>query len=137
LKLSTDKRAFAPVIAIVIVIAVTVAISTAVAVWIGALSFGSMRTEGLQVVGKAWADDASYVELTVKNVGSEALTIAHVYVNEKPASLTFVSGENPISAGKNATIRVDYEFTPGTRYEFSVFTTSGQRFLFTDTAPYS
>lgn len=136
LKLSTDKDAFAPVIAVVIVIAVTVAVSMAAAVWMGALSFNSMRTEGLQVIDKNWAEDASYVDLTVKNVGSEIVTISHVYVNDENASYTYVSGDASIEAGETATIRVEHDYIPGTRYEFSIFTTLGQRFLYATTAPY-
>jgi len=136
LKPSTDKTAFAPVIAVVIVIAVTVAVSMAAAVWMGALSFNSMRTEGLQVVGKTWAEDASYIDLTVKNVGSQTVTISHIYVNEENASYSYVSGDASIEAGETVTIRIEYEYDPGTRYEFSIFTTLGQRFLFATTAPY-
>lgn len=136
-KLSTDRRAFSPVIAAVIVAAATVAVSTAVVVWVGALSFGSMQIEGLLVVGKAWADDATSIDLTVKNVGSQAITITDVLVNERSALFTYTSGDATLEAGETATLRVSYEFVPGTRYEFSLLTTSGQRFPFVATAPYT
>jgi flagellin-like protein len=54
MKILKSKKALSPVVASIILIAVTVAVSLAVAIWMGSLTGGYMKTEELQITGYRW-----------------------------------------------------------------------------------
>ena len=140
-KLFKSRKALSPVVAAIILIAVTVAVSIAVAAWMGALTFTFMKTEELKVLGGTWTGTpATYMTLSVKDTGSSALTISQIRLNNVAnASMTAV----PLNAGATASLRVtaasfslpSNQFSPGTKYEFEIFTATGNQYQYVDTAP--
>ncbi len=134
MKLFKSKKALSPVVAAIILIAVTVAVSIAVAAWMGALTFTFMKTEEVKVIGinrSTWS--STNATLTLKNSGTSELTINSVRVNDNTASM------NPTTAtlapGEEVSLRVDYTYVSGTKYEFAFYTASGNRYPYTSTAP--
>ncbi|NIO37110.1 DUF4352 domain-containing protein, partial [Candidatus Bathyarchaeota archaeon] len=63
-------------------IAVTVAVSIAVAAWMGALTFTFMKTEELKILSHTWDSSRVYIDLSVKNTGTGALTVTEVRRND-------------------------------------------------------
>jgi flagellin-like protein len=144
-KILKSRKALSPVVASIILIAVTVAVSIAVAAWMGALTFTFMKTEQLKVLSDTWTNTpATACVLTVKNTGSGALTLSSVQINHKTNSTgsAWSSTKYTLNAGDTATITVNPNpygygttYTSGTRYEFEVFTASGNQYTWTDNAP--
>jgi len=139
-KLFKSRKALSPVVAAIILIAVTVAVSIAVAAWMGALTFTFMKTEELKVTSHTWASGRTYIDLTVKNTGTGALTITEIRVNDVSNGTTW---STTLNAGSSATLRIvstGYGFTgnvfaSGTKYEFAVLTATGNKFTYVATAP--
>ncbi len=153
LKMFKSKKALSPVVAAIILIAVTVAVSIAVAAWMGALTIGFMKTEELKITNNQWGGNSPYdnATLTVKNSGSNALTIDAVKVNSAPALLfkyrnpsgvgtyQLVTGGITLKAGETADIAVEIsataKFQSGTKYEITFHTAAGNNYPYTETAP--
>lgn len=138
-KLWKCRKALSPVVAAIILIAVTVAVSIAVAAWMGALTFTFMKTEELKVTNIVWvAGPAGYqyqAIISVKNSGTATLTVNQVKVNDGVATMSPTSvAMNP---GDPATITVTRtgNFTSGTKYEFAIYTATGNRYPYTAVAP--
>jgi len=129
-KIFKSKKALSPVVAAIILIAVTVAVSIAVAAWMGALTFTFMKTEELKVQGHTWG--TNQITLTVKNTGTTDLTISEARVNDN-VDTSFTS--TPVTAGQVTTVTISYTFTPGTKYELSLITATGNRYTYVATAP--
>jgi len=135
-KLFESRKALSPVIAAIILIAVTVAVSIAVASWMGKLTFTFMKVEELKVTNHTWASDISFIDLSVKNSGTGPIVIGEVRVNNELAStVIYISGSATISGGGSATLRVTHNFTSGTKYEFWLVTTTGNKYPYLTTAP--
>ena len=135
-KIFKSKKALSPVVAAIILIAVTVAVSIAVAAWMGALTFTFMKTEELKVISHTWG--TGYVDLSVKNTGTGALTISEVRVNDAvmPAgNVTYTPTGQTMDAGASKTIRITRTFAPGVKYEFAALTATGNKFTYVATAP--
>lgn len=129
------RKALSPVVSIIILVAVVIAVSIASATWMGSLSFTFMKVEELQVTNHTWASDLSYIDLTVKNVRAELVTIGEVRVNnELASSVIYTSGSATLSGGDSATLRVAHNFASGTKYEFWVVTTTGNKYPYMTTA---
>jgi hypothetical protein len=129
------------VVAAIILIAVTVAVSIAVAAWMGALTFTFMKTEELKVLGSTWATGRTYIDLSVKDTGSSALTVNQIRVND--ASNGTLTNAVSLTGGSSATLRVlassygltGNVFASGTKYEFEIFTATGNEYTYVATAP--
>lgn len=132
-----ERKALSPAIAAVILIGVVVAVSIAVSLWMSSLSVSLMRIDEVKIVSHTWASDLSYVDLTVKNAGTEAASISTVEVNNVPANVTYLSGKQTLEAGESSTVRVTQSFVPGMNYEFWIATETGQKFVYLAAAPAS
>jgi flagellin-like protein len=130
-KLFKCRKALSPVVAAIILIAVTVAVSIAVAAWMGALTFTFMKTEEVSFTGYTWssASPSTYIDLTVKNTGSSALTISEVRVSDVATSNNVTGTTSAtLDAGESVCIRVTKTFTSGVKYEFTMITAKGNTF---------
>lgn len=135
LRLIKDNKALSPVIASIILIAVVVAVSVAATTWMGSISFNFMEVDELSITDLSWASDVSYVDLTVKNLGTSSVTIGEVEVNAVTASdVMFVSGDATLDAGETSILRVIQSFTSSQKYEFMVVTASSTKFVYVATS---
>jgi len=131
-----DKRALSPAISGIILIAVTVAVAMAATTWLGSMSFSFMAIDEISLVNCQWAEDGSYADITIRNFGTSKTTLNSVKINNNPAtSTTFISGNELINAGEEATIRVFSDYSTATRYRFSVTTSRSNTFFVTSTSP--
>ncbi len=125
-----SRKALSPVVASIILIAVTVAVSIAVAAWMGALTVGFMGSSSVTITNveftQAGTPAADVINLTLKNTGTKALTIAQAKVNNNAATMTSLSldpGETDVAlqlSGANAA------WTAGNPYKIDLFDSSGQ-----------
>ena len=128
-------KALSPVVASIILVAVVVAVSIAVAIWMGSISTGFMEVDEVAVTSYSWASNMTYVDLTVKNLGTSKITLDSVEVNDAPASdVSIVSGEAILEAGETAIVRVTDSFTASRKYEFTVVTASSTKIVYVATA---
>jgi flagellin-like protein len=139
-KMFKSRKALSPVVAAIILIAVTVAVSIAVAAWMGALTFTFMKTEELKVLGSTWGANRAYIDLSVKNTGSSALTVNQIRIND--ISNGTLTTAVPLTGGASATLHVVpttytgiVTFTAGTKYEFQILTAAGNKYTYVATAP--
>jgi flagellin-like protein len=124
-----NKKALSPVVSAIILIAVTVAVAIAATTWLGSISFSFMKTEEVYVIDQAWGSDISYVDLSVRNVGTDPVKISSIQVNKEViTNISYETGSETISAGESAVIRVYYNFVSGTKYELSIATATGNKF---------
>ena len=102
-----NKKALSFVIGAIILIAVTVAVTIAATAWLGSMTFRFMVIEELQITSCQWAQDVSYVDLTVRNFGTDSATISMVKVNGVLADdVSIVAGSRVLGAGENVIFRV-------------------------------
>jgi flagellin-like protein len=135
LKLTKNDKALSPVVASIILIAVVVAVSIAATTWMGSMSFNFMEVDELRITDHSWASDVSYVDLTVKNLGTSSVTIGEVEVNDVTAGdVMFVSGDSTLDAGETAILRVIQSFTSSQKYEFTIATASSTKFVYVATS---
>ena len=130
-KLLKSRKALSPVVAAIILIAVTVAVSIAVAAWMGALTFTFMKTEELKITSVTFPQ-ANQTVISVKNTGSNTLTISSVTVDDNPATIT--SGAGDLLKGASGTVTIDFDWTSGYKYTFAVLTAGGNKYTYTTTA---
>ena len=128
MKILKSKKALSPVIASIILIAVTVAVSIAVAAWMGALTFTFMSTEEITFTSYTWDAGNAYIDLTVKNTGSSALTISDARVGDVSTSNNATG--TTLQAGDSTCVEITpaSDFTSGTKYEFTLLTAKGNTF---------
>jgi hypothetical protein len=128
LKPLKNKKALSPVIAAIILIAVGVAVSIAAATWMGSISFSFMKVDELKVSSHTWGSGNIYVDLVLKNLGTNKITISEVKVDDVTATtVTFPSGNATLGAGDTGILRVIHSFTSADRHEFTVITASGTK----------
>jgi flagellin-like protein len=131
LRFTKNNKALSPVVASIILIAVVVAVSIAATTWMGSISFNFMEVDDLRITAYSWASDTSYIDLTIKNLGTSSVTISEVEVNDVTASdASFVSGDETLEAGETAIVRVTQSFMPPKKYEFTIITASGTKFAY-------
>src|SRR5687767_248856 len=63
------------------------------------------------------------IELTVRNDGPDAVTVAQVFVND--AYVDFAGGDEPIGRLASETLRVTYPWNEGEAYEVAMLTSTG------------
>jgi hypothetical protein len=128
LKPLKNKKALSPVIAAVILIAVGVAVSIAAATWMGSISFSFMEVDELTVSSHAWGSGNAYIDLVLKNLGTNTLTISTVQVDGVTVTtVTFPSGNATLGAGGTSTLRVTDDFASAAKHEFTIITTSATK----------
>ena len=126
MKILKSKKALSPVVASIILIAVTVAVSIAVAAWMGALTFSFMGSSSISITDVSFegtsGDTNSYINITVKNTGTNQVTIAQVTVND------YVKTTNPttltLDSGISGTIKITQAWTAGNPYKIELFDAS-------------
>jgi flagellin-like protein len=133
MKILKSKKALSPVVASIILIAVTVAVSLAVAIWMGSLTGGYMKTEELQITGYRWG--ANHINITLTTKTDVVLTGA--MVDDKPTTCyrsdgTQITQTAPWSLAKGSTVTVKVmnvgsaNWTPGLPYKITIMTQSAQ-----------
>jgi flagellin-like protein len=128
-KIRKNAKALSPVVASIILIAVTVAVSIAVAAWMGALTVGFMGSSSVNINNIAFqglsdADDNT-IALSLKNTGTNTVTVATVKVNNvifttTPATLSMASGD----ASNLIVDAVDW--IAGNPYKVDLYDSTGQ-----------
>jgi len=95
-----------------------------------------LETEQLMFDNVSWDSNLTYVDITVRNVGTVALTIVNLYMNDMLANnVTYTSGSANINSEGQATLRVAENFTSGIRYSFRICTAPGYQYRYEACAP--
>ena len=128
MKILKSKKALSPVVASIILIAVTVAVSIAVAAWMGALTIGFMGSSSMTVTNVQFggSSGSKFINCTLKNTGTNTVTIATVKVNGQPASVTFSPSSGTFTSGATGSVKITYEWTAGNPYKIDLYDGSGQ-----------
>jgi len=113
----------------IILVATVVAVTLATAAWISGFSFTFMQIEELRVTNHNWSPDCSYVDVTLRNTGTQFAKLSTVLLNNQLAPITYVSGSSSINPGETAILRVTSNFIVGDNYQFSFLTQKGNRFF--------
>ena len=128
MKILKSKKALSPVVASIILIAVTVAVSIAVAAWMGALTIGFMGSSSITITSveflPAGGTSGSYINVTVKNTGTNTVTIASVKVNNSPCTISPASLS--LSSAGTGEIQITCTWSSGNPYKIDLFDGSGQ-----------
>ncbi|MGD6933444.1 MAG: archaellin/type IV pilin N-terminal domain-containing protein [Candidatus Bathyarchaeia archaeon] len=143
-KLQHNAKALSPVVASIILIAVTVAVSLAVAVWMGGLTTGFMQTEQLSVSTPSFevatTGNNGYVNVTVRNTGTSAVTITGVSINNVGAGYNDTSPATPIAANGQAlfviTPSASTPIIAGNNYQVTVTTSKNNQFSISAVPPF-
>jgi len=127
MKILRSKKALSPVVASIILIAVTVAVSIAVAAWMGALTIGFMGSSSITITNVSFAGTTpnQNVTLTVKNTGTNKVTIGQAKVNNVVATI-HGSSTLTYAAGTNGTIILVAPWVAGNPYKFELYDSNGQ-----------
>ena len=129
-----DNKAMSPVVAAIILMAVTVALSVAVAAWTGALTFGYMETESLQIQGCSFQSEGTQgVNMTVHNDGTSATTLSRFKIGNA-ANPTDVSDVH-LAKGGTAEIFLPFNWSSGVKYDIFIITATGKQFPYRAQAP--
>ncbi|MEM2676427.1 MAG: archaellin/type IV pilin N-terminal domain-containing protein [Candidatus Bathyarchaeia archaeon] len=131
MKLFKSRKALSPVVASIILIAVTVAVSIAVAAWMGALTIGFMGSSSITITNVRFEDTTSgkYINCTIKNSGTNMVTIAIVKINNSPipaSNVTFSSTSGSYASGTTGWVRIKYDWVAGNPYKIDFYDGSGQ-----------
>jgi len=121
-----SRKALSPVVASIILIAVTVAVSIAVAAWMGALTVGFMGSNSVTVTNVNFVTGTpNVIDVSLKNTGTKALTIAQVKVNNVVATANSTLSLNPAVSG-GLRLTTNPAWSAGNPYKFDLYDTSGQ-----------
>jgi flagellin-like protein len=125
MKILKSRKALSPVIASIILIAVTVAVSIAVAAWMGALTVSFMGSSSMTITSVSFTGATNNnVTLSVKNTGTNKVTIGQVKVNnvvttiDSSSKLTYASGDT-------GTITLDTTWVSGNPYKIDLYDATG------------
>ena len=126
MKILKNKKALSPVVASIILIAVTVAVSIAVAAWMGALTFSFMGSSSVTITNVDFetATPNNWMNITVKNTGTNTITIGTVKVNNGVCTFHAKTLATLIS-GDIEYIKIDKNWTLGNPYKIDLYDTSG------------
>jgi len=140
MKILKSKKALSPVVASIILIAVTVAVSIAVAAWMGALTLGFTKTESIvlpEASGLEWATDKKSLNMTIRNAQTSLVTITYVNVNVQTISSTKTTPNTAfsIAANTNQEVKIEFDWTAGSKYRIEFVTSNNNNFFKEYTAP--
>ena len=125
--LKHKNKAISPVVAAIILIAVTVAISIAVAAWTGALTFGFMTTESLQIQGCIFQSEGIRgINMSVQNDGTTDTNISKFKIGNTAEmhELTDVH----VAQGETVNVFLPFNWSSGILYDIFLITASGKQF---------
>ena len=96
-----ERKAVSPVIATVILVAVAITVAVGVSYWMGSISAQYTQFEKIEVQTgySEWVTDGGAINsgwnitLELKNTGSAASTITHVFINDRPVTLPAAYGD--------------------------------------------
>lgn len=128
------NKAMSTVVAAIILLAVAISVSVAVAVWTGALTFGYMETESLQIQGcRFQSEEVRGVHVTVYNDGTTNATINKFKIGNiaNPSEITGV----PIAQGDTVNVFLPFNWSSGITYDIFLITASGNQFPYRALAP--
>jgi len=129
------RKALSPVVASVILLAVVIAVSLTTVAWISSLSTSYMQIEELHATNHQWGPNGAYVDITLRNTGTQSVRLSSVSVNSQPTvSVNYIVGSSQINTGESAVARISNTFVPGTTYQFTFQSTKGTRFFYLATA---
>ena len=129
------RKALSPVVASVILLAVVIAVSLTTVAWISSLSTSYMQIEELHATNHQWGPNGAYVDITLRNTGTQSVRLSSVSVNSQLAvSVNYIVGSSQINTGESAVARISNTFVPGTTYQFTFQSTKGTRFFYLATA---
>jgi len=117
------------------VIALTVLAFTGILLtlaWMSPLTVNPMANEALSVTDVQF--DKGCLTVTVKNIGVSATTINEVTVNQTSTQHT-VPVHEPIAAGKQISIRINFNWASGYTYRIGLMTARGNSFFHLAAAP--
>jgi flagellin-like protein len=123
MKILKSKKALSPVVASIILIAVTVAVSIAVAAWMGALTIGFMGSSSVTITNVQFVNGNQYIDVSLKNTGTNTVTIASVKVNNSPKA---INATLTLSSGATGGLRITCQWTAGNPYKIDLYDGSGQ-----------
>ena len=125
MKILKSKKALSPVVASIILIAVTVAVSIAVAAWMGALTIGFMGSSSVTITNVQFVNGNGnqYIDVSLKNTGTNTVTIASVKVNNSPKA---INATLTLSSGATGGLRITCQWTAGNPYKIDLYDGSGQ-----------
>jgi flagellin-like protein len=137
MRILKSKKALSPVVASIILIAVTVAVSIAVAAWMGALTFTFTKTEELKITQIGFS--TGKVQIYISNTGASTVTVSKAYVDDVERTISGVNGFTgtgpyDLAKGTSGYLNVTFTWTSGTKYTFSVLTSSGNKYQYQTTA---
>ena len=99
-------------------------------------TFPFMKTEELKIVSRTWASNNVYIDLTVRNTGTDSLTFVGAEINSGAVSSTSnATGSLAVNAQTVVRITPSSALTSGQKYEFAILTAAGNRYTYTATAP--
>ncbi len=99
------RKAVSPVIATVILVAVAITVAVGVSYWMGGISAQYTQFEKIEIQTGYSTYNASAgwkLDLSLKNSGSATSTITHLFINDKPVTLT--AGGASGFAGTNSSV---------------------------------
>jgi len=132
--LEPNNKAMSTTVAAIILVAVTIAISVAVAAWTGALTFGYMETESLQIQGCRFQSEGDRgVYVTAHNDGTTDATINRFKIGNTANACEIA--EVPIAQGGTVSIFLPFNWSSGIIYDIFLLTASGTQFPYRALAP--
>jgi flagellin-like protein len=133
-KLKVNRKAVSPVIATLLMIAIAVAAAILVYVWsmglVGTLQGTGGQQTREQLIVEAYNASGTTWTLYIRNVGPTTSTIAAVYVEGKPATVTGTTSFTPGATGTVTLSNLPSPLNPGAAYTVKIVTASGAVFSY-------
>jgi hypothetical protein len=95
----------------------------------GALTIGFMGSSSVTITNVQFGGSigSKYINCTLKNSGTNTVTIVTVKVNNQPISgVTFNPASGTFSSGATGSVRIPIEWTAGDPYKIDLYDGSGQ-----------
>ena len=133
-KFRLNRRAVSPVIAVLLMIAIAVAAAILVYVWsmglIGGLQTGGGQQVREQVIMDAYDWKTATLTLYIRNVGSQDVTIAAIYIEGVQATTCAVAIPIQVLSTFSGLTASGLTLTSGAAYTIKVITITGAVFTF-------
>ena len=138
-RLAKNTKALSPVIATIILVAVTVAIAIAVAAWLGALTFTYTRTEQITVTQVSLGSEG-VASFSLSSSGTSDVTLTTFLaqggaISGSQSGTIVATGTTCtgglVPKGSACTLIISFSpatFTSGTRYDFTMVSSQGNKF---------